>query len=427
MQRPLSIAIGLRFTQSKRRNKFLSFIALISMGGLVLGVTALIVITSVLNGFEEALTTRILGMIPQAAVYSAKPIENWESLSTEIKANDTNVLAVAPFVRTRGMVSANGEVHATIINGIDPVSQPKVSIVKDSMVSGSLDSLSQGSYNIVLGQTLTDELNLKLGDKIRLLVAEPSSTTPGGMIPRLKTFTLSGIFHVSNETDSWLSYVSMNDAADVLNVPHGIYGLRLKLKSVFDAPNSAEQASKIVTKALYPADPLSLEAQENISPGNWKETHSSLYGSIRMQKTLMSFLLFLIILVAAFNIVSSLIMMVTEKKSDIAILKTIGATSSFIVRIFMVQGMVIGLLGTLLGVILGVSITLNIEEMSRWVNTTFELGLFDNYFVETLPAKLQILDIFLIILSSILVSFLATIYPSKKAAQIEPAKALRYD
>lgn len=420
MRRPLPWFIGLRFTRSKNANKFLSFISLVSMAGLILGVAALIVVTSVLNGFEKALADKVLGMVPQTSVYSSYPLDDWIPFAQQIKSNDANVVGAAPFVQARGMISIRGEVNSTILSGIEPKYHADVSILEDSMVSGELDTLVPGSGNIVLGQYVTDKYDLKLGDEIGIIISKPSDSTVG-MTPTFHTYTLSGIFHVDEQSDKWFSYIAMDDASEILNFERGAVGIRLKLKDVFASNQSSATALVSANNAVQTLDvPDSI----TFSIVDWTQTHGSLYSAIRVQKTIMSLLLFLIILVAAFNVVSTLVMSVTEKRAEVAILKTFGASSQLISRIFMVQGAIIGVIGVLIGSLLGVGIALSIESISAWINTTFNLGLFDNYFVEALPSKIKALDVFLILLFSFIIVLLSTIYPAYSAAKIEPVKAL---
>lgn len=415
MHCPLSVTIAARFLRSKNRNHFLSFISWISMIGLILGVAALITISSVLNGFEQAMTTRILGMVPQAQVFFGEPVPDWQPVAQKVQSHDSNIQAAAPLVQTRAMTSISGKIQGSILNGIVPDYQAKVSILADSMVEGSIDSLTSGSRNILLGKDIVDEHHLKVGDDIHLIIAQPSNSVVG-MNPKFETFTLSGVFHVSKEIDKWMSYISMDDASDVMDIERGALGLRFRLKNVFTAPQTAGQAATLL-KPEFP----------DIMDTNWTQTHGSLYGSIKMQKNMIGLLLFLIILVAAFNIISTLVMMVTEKKADIAILKTFGTSTRMIRHIFMAQGLMIGGLGTFLGVALGVILSYVVEPASRWLNDTFQLGLFDSYFVEALPSQIRLTDILIITSASLLVSLLATIYPAKKASQIQPARVLRYE
>ena len=422
MHRPLPLFIGLRFTRSKNANKFLSFISLVSMAGLILGVAALIVVTSVLNGFEEALSKKILGMVPQAAVYSSFPLDDWKQFAHAIEKNDSNVIATAPFVQARGMLSLNGEVNSTIINGIEPTSHANVSILKQSMVAGDFDSLRSGANSIILGKYVVDKYALKLGDEVGIIISKPSNSTVG-MTPSFHTYTLTGVFHVSQEIDKWMSYISMDDASDVVGLNYGATGIRLNLKDVFTSQNSAKQALASVSNKVSTLE--GVEKTLRFSSGDWTQTHGSLYTSIRMQKTMMSLLLSLIILVAAFNVISTLVMSVTEKRSDVAILKTFGASPSLISRIFVVQGTIIGVFGILIGLALGIVLSLSIPSVSAWINITFNLGLFDNYFVESLPSKIRLTDILLILISALIVVLLSTIYPAYSAARTQPVKILK--
>ena len=422
MRRSLPIFIGLRFTRSENTNKFLSFISSVSMAGLILGVAALIVVTSVLNGFEEALSKRILGMVPQAAVYSSFPLDDWKSFAQAIEKNDNNVIATAPFVQARGMLSLEGEVNSTIINGIEPKSHANVSILKQSMVAGDFDSLNAGANNIILGKYIVDKYALKLGDEVGIIISKPSDSTVG-ITPTFHTYTLTGVFHVSQEIEKWMSYIAMDDASDAVGLNHGATGIRLNLKDVFTSQNSAKQALASVSNKFSTFE--GVEKNLRFSNGDWTQTHGSLYTSIRMQKTMMSLLLSLIILVAAFNVISTLVMSVTEKRSDVAILKTFGASPSLISRIFIVQGTIIGVFGILIGLVLGIVLALSIPSVSAWINVTFNLGLFDNYFVESLPSKIRLTDILLILISALIVVLLSTIYPAYSAARTQPVKILK--
>ena len=422
MRPSLPIFIGLRFTRSENANKFLSFISSVSMAGLILGVAALIVVTSVLNGFEEALSKRILGMVPQAAVYSSFPLDDWKSFAHAIEKNDSNVIATAPFVQARGMLSLNGEVNSTIINGIEPTSHAKVSILKQSMVAGDFYSLTVSGNNIILGKYIVDKYALKLGDEVGIIISKPSNSTVG-ITPTFHTYTLTGVFHVSQEIDKWMSYISMDDASNVVGLNHGATGIRLNLKDVFTSQNSAKQALASVSNKVSTLE--GVEKSLRFSSGDWTQTHGSLYTSIRMQKTMMSLLLSLIILVAAFNVISTLVMSVTEKRSDVAILKTFGASPSLISRIFVVQGTIIGVFGILIGLALGIVLSLSIPSVSAWINVTFNLGLFDNYFVESLPSKIRLTDILLILISALIIVLLSTIYPAYSAARTQPVKILK--
>ncbi|MGP1605783.1 MAG: lipoprotein-releasing ABC transporter permease subunit [Moraxella sp.] len=412
MFRPLALFIGLRYTKAEHKNGFISFISLISIIALTLGVAVLITVLSVMNGFDRELKTRILGTVSQASVLSPEIISDWKSLGEKIQQNDKNVEAVAPFIQLQGMITAYGQVSGVVVSGIEPEYEKKVSIINEHMLAGDIDNLKEGEFGIVLGKSMVDNMNLQLGDKVTLVLPE-ASPSPAGVIPRFKRFTLVGIFNISPELDSLTGYVAMRDAGVLLRLPEGAQGIRLKLNDIFYAPIAADKAQSI--------DP------DRLISDNWKQTHGNLFSAIQMEKTMMALLLSLIILVAAFNIVSSLIMLVTDKKADIAILKTFGASPKLITQVFVVQGMIIGVVGTVLGTILGVTFSLTVSDLLNWVNNTLGLGLFNAYFVDYLPSQVKVLDVLLVVSISFLLSFLMTIYPALRASKVQPAQALRYE
>jgi len=299
-----------------------------------------------------------------------------------------------------------------MVTGVDPEYEKDVSIINEHMVQGSIDTLQSGEFNIVLGEEMVQSLGLQLGDKVTLVLPE-ASPSPAGVIPRFKRFTLTGIFTISPEVDSLMAFIPMGDAAKLLRLPEGAQGVRMKLNDIFTAPVASEKAAAIAPDRLY--------------PNNWTQTHGNLFGAIQMEKAMVGLLLFLIILVAAFNIVSSLVMLVTDKKADIAILKTFGASPRLITQVFMVQGVVIGVIGTIAGTILGVIFALTVSDILGFINQVFNLNLFDAYFVNYLPSELRVLDVVLITGASFVLSFLATIYPARRAAKIQPAQTLRYE
>lgn len=412
MFRPLALFIGLRYTKAEHKNGFISFISLISIIALTLGVAVLITVLSVMNGFDRELKTRILGTVSQASVLSPEIISDWKSLGEKIQQNDKNVEAVAPFIQLQGMITAYGQVSGVVVSGIEPEYEKKVSIINEHMLAGDIDNLKEGEFGIVLGKSMVDNMNLRLGDKVTLVLPE-ASPSPAGVIPRFKRFTLVGIFNISPELDSLTGYVAMRDAGVLLRLPEGAQGIRLKLNDIFYAPIAADKAQSINPDRLI--------------SDNWKQTHGNLFSAIQMEKTMMALLLSLIILVAAFNIVSSLIMLVTDKKADIAILKTFGASPKLITQVFVVQGMIIGVVGTVLGTILGVTFSLTVSDLLNWVNNTLGLGLFNAYFVDYLPSQVKVLDVLLVVSISFLLSFLMTIYPALRASKVQPAQALRYE
>lgn len=411
MFKPISLYIGLRYTRARRSNHFISFIALVSMIGLTLGVAVLITVLSVMNGFDRELKNRVLGMVPQATISSNLILTDWPQLAKKIEGHP-HVTGVAPFTQLQGMLTAQGQVAGIMVSGIEPSYEKKVSIIQNHMVAGSIDSLKKGEYGIVLGKQMTDALGLGLNDSVTLVLPE-ATPSPAGVVPRFKRFKIVGIFSIGAEVDSMMGYIALNDASTLLRLPDGAQGIRLKLDNIFAAPQVADDIVKTLPSNFYAS--------------NWTYTHGNLFSAIQMEKAMVSLLLFLIVLVAAFNIVSSLVMVVTDKKSDIAILRTLGASPATITKIFMVQGTVIGVIGTVAGAILGVVFASSVSNIIDWFNTALGLHLFDAYFINYLPSYLRWQDVALIVSVSLLLSFLATIYPALRAAKIQPAEALRYE
>ncbi len=411
MFKPLALFVGLRYTRAQRDNRFVSFIALVSIIGLTLGVAVLILVLSVMNGFDRELKNRILGMIPQATVSSTQILQDWPKIIS-VTQQHRDIVAAAPFTQLQGMVTAQGQVAGIMINGIEPELEKKVSIIQNHMSAGRLENLREGEFGIVIGASLAEGLGLGLNDKITLVLPE-AAASPAGVVPRFKRFTIVGIFKIGADVDGMLGYVHLNDAAKLLRQPPGAQGIRLKVEDIFQAPAIAHALVNQLGPDFYASD--------------WTQTHGNLFSAIQMEKAMVSLLLFLIVLVAVFNIISSLVMVVTDKKADIAILRTLGASPKLITQIFMVQGVIIGAFGTLLGGILGVGAALTVSDLVDWLNDRFGLHLFDAYFVNYLPSQLLWQDVLLVLGVSLLLSFLATIYPARRAAQIQPAEALRYE
>ncbi|WP_180027910.1 lipoprotein-releasing ABC transporter permease subunit [Acinetobacter sp. YH16032] len=411
MFKPISLYIGLRYTRARRSNHFISFIALVSMIGLTLGVAVLITVLSVMNGFDRELKNRVLGMVPQATVSSTQILTDWPKLAKKIDQHE-HVTGVAPFTQLQGMLTAQGQVAGIMVTGIEPDYEKNVSIIQNHMVQGDLNSLKKGEFGIVLGKQMTDALGLSLNDNVTLVLPE-ATPSPAGVVPRFKRFKIVGIFSIGAEVDSMMGYIALNDASTLLRLPDGAQGIRMKLDDIFKAPQVAEE--------------VVMDLPGNFYPSNWTYTHGNLFSAIQMEKAMVSLLLFLIVLVAAFNIVSSLVMVVTDKKSDIAILRTLGASPATITKIFMVQGTVIGVVGTLAGAALGIIFATSISGFIGWLNTAFGLNLFDAYFINYLPSYLRWQDVVVIVSLSLALSFLATIYPALRAAKVQPAEALRYE
>lgn len=415
MFKPLSVYIGLRYTRAKRRDHFISFISLSSMLGVALGVAALITVLSVMNGFEKELRTRILGMTSHAFITGANgTLQDWQSLQGLI-GERPHVLDSAPFVEGQAMLSQGSNVRGTQIRGVNPSLEGRVSTIGDKIIQGQFAALTPGSFGIILGKDLAIAMGVGTGDKITLITPDVSPT-PAGIIPRLKRLEVVGIFEIGMyEYDSALAIMNIEDAAKLFRIPNAVTGLRLKLDDIYQAPN--------ITRELMRTLPTHYRAAD------WTYQHANFFRALKTEKIVMFVILLLIVAVAAFNIVSTLIMMVTDKQSDIAILRTLGMTPKDIMTIFMVQGTLIGLFGTLIGVIGGVTLALNVESIIAGVEKIlgYQFLPADVYYISSLPSDLQWNDVTVIGLTAFALSLLSTIYPSWRAAQIRPAEALRYD
>jgi len=415
MFRPLPFFIGLRYTRAKRRNHFISFISLISMLGIALGVTALITVLSVMNGFEKELRERILGMASHAMVlgYNGK-LENWSVLA-KIAAERDDVIGVAPYIKAEGMLTSGQQVSGTIIRGISPSLEPAVSEVGNMMLFGSIDDLIPGEFGIILGKDLARSLGVLRGDKITL-VAPQATVTPAGILPRLKRFTVVGIFEVGMyEYDNALALLNIEDAARLFRMGDAVSGIRMKLKDIFSAPRVTRELVKNL-----PGDYLM---------SDWTRQHANFFRALKIEKRMMFLILLLIVAVAAFNIVSTVVMLVTDKVTEIAILRTLGASPSSIMGIFLVQGTIIGVTGTLIGILGGVSLALNVETVVPMIEQLFSTKFLpaDVYYISEFPSDLHMDDVILIASFSFLISFVATIYPAWNASRTQPAEALRYE
>ncbi|WP_166359321.1 lipoprotein-releasing ABC transporter permease subunit [Pseudomonas akapageensis] len=414
MFRPLSIFIGARYTRAKRRNHFISFISMTSMIGLALGVLAMIVVLSVMNGFQREMSSRILGMVPHATILGARPLDDWQPVA-EAAMKNPQVVAAVPFTEMEGMLSYKGAMQPIQISGVDPAREGQVSIVADHIVQGRLDDLKPGEFGVVVGEITARRFRLNVGDKLTLIVPEVS-TAPGGITPRMQRLNVVGVFKVGAELDGSMALIHMADAAQMQHwEPNQVQSVRLKLKDLYSAP----QVSGAIATGLG----------DQFKADDWTHTQGSLFSAMKMEKTMIGLLLLMIVAVAAFNIIATLIMVVNDKGADIAILRTIGATPRQIMTIFMVQGTVIGIVGTLIGGILGVIAAINVSALVGWLERVTGQHIFtsDVYFISTLPSELQWFDVALICTAGFTLSFLATLYPAWRAAQIEPAYALRYE
>ena len=410
----LPLHIGLRYARAKRANHFISFISFSSITGLTLGVAVLITVLSVMNGFDKELRQRILGMVPHATLWGDPTLDDWRTSSAQIEKMP-NVVGVAPHTQAQVMFQSKAGVHGALMNGIDPVLEAKVSIIAQHMQVGSLDDLETQSFGIILGEQLAKSLRVTLGDKVTALLPE-ANVSIAGVTPTLKRFTLVGIFKVGAELDSSFAYIHIRDAAKLKRLlPGQVEALRISFDDLFLAPSRIWDIARAVP------------GQNRVS--DWTRTHGNLFKAIQMEKTMIALLLLLIVAVAAFNIVSTLVMVVTDKQTDIAILRTMGLTSGQVMWVFIVQGVFIGLLGTLLGVLLGVAAALNVSEIIAFVESTLNMQFLNAevYFISYLPSELQWADVRLIVIAAFCMTVLATIYPAWRASKIEPAEALRYE
>ncbi|MEW6120892.1 MAG: lipoprotein-releasing ABC transporter permease subunit [Pseudomonadota bacterium] len=412
---PYELFIGLRYTHAKRRNHFISFISVVSMAGIALGVMALIVVLSVMNGFQEELRARILGVAAHLEISGpGDRLADWRSVLVQAKRNQ-EVMAGAPYVNAQGMLANGGSVRGAIIRGVLPELENRVADFSRHMKAGQLANLKPGSFGIVLGTELARTLNVFPGDKVVLLTPQ-GNITPAGVMPRVKQFTVVGIFEAGMfEYDSGLALIHLQDAQKLLRLGEDVSGVRLKLDELFRAP--------FVTRALA----QSLDGDYYLT--DWTQSHANFFRAVAIEKRMMFLILLLIVAVAAFNIVSTLVMAVTDKQSDIAILRTLGARPGSIMKIFIVQGAFIGVFGTALGVIAGVLLALNLETVVPFIERMAGMDLFpaDVYYINELPSKLAWSDVGIIGGISLAISLVATLYPSWGASRIQPAEALRYE
>jgi len=415
MFRPLELYIGLRYTRAKRRNHFISFISLISIMGIGLGVAALITVLSVMNGFEQELRTRILGMASHASISGyQQPLVDWQR-TAQLAMQHPEVVGVAPYVAGEVMLTQGSKVSGALVRGILPEREPAVSTVGEHMRAGALEDLAAGEYRIILGSELAYNLGAHIGDHITMVTPQ-ANYSPAGVLPRLRRFQVVGIFEVGMyEYDRGVALVHLQDAARLFKLDDAITGVRLKLEDLFQAPRVSRQ--------------LVDQLGGNLRVEDWTRQHANFFRAVQTEKRVMFVILTLIVAVAAFNIVSTLVMVVTDKQADIAILRTLGATPAAILRIFMIQGAMIGTLGTALGVVGGVALALNVETIVPAIEQAFGVQFMpaDVYYISDLPSRLDWSDVWRIGVVAFVLSFVATWYPAWRASKTQPAEALRYE
>ena len=408
--------IGLRYTRAKRRNHYISFISLISLLGITLGMTALITVMSVMNGFQEEIRTRILGVASHIQISGVnEKLSDWQGVANEA-IKHPQVEAAAPYVSAQGMVSFNQVVRGVLVRGVLPSKEEKVADFSQMMTSGELNNLVSGEFGIVVGAELAQSLGASKGDKI-VLISPQGQMTPVGILPRLKQFTITGIFKAGHfEYDSTLVLIHMADAQKLYRMEGAqVSGVRLKLQDLFQSKQVVQELLPMISDTTFISD--------------WTSQHANYFRAIQIEKRMLSLILALLILVAAFNIVSTLVMAVTDKQSDIAILRTLGASPRSIMKIFIIQGTLIGFLGTILGVLGGVLLAFNVDSVIASIEYLFNVQFLSRevYYISEVPSDPHLIDIVTVAILSFGLTILATIYPSYRASKVNPAEALRYE
>lgn len=415
MFKPLELFIGQRYTHSKRRNRFISFISLASMLGIMLGVMVLITILSVMNGFEKELRDRILGVVAHVTVSSDEgKLKDWESLIPKLNENE-QVIGAAPYTQKQTMLSFGGQLRGVMLQGIEPTQQEAVSEVNFKMLEGSLNDLKSRKYGIVLGVEVANALGVYVGDKVTVIVPQVQ-VTPAGVLPRLRRFTVVGVHEVGiQKYDGMTAFVHINDAGRLFRMRDGVSGVRLKLNDLFEAQTVKTEIEQ--------------QLGESFKVSDWSEDHGTIFKAVKTEKIAMSLILFLVVAVALFNLVASLVMAVQDKQSDIAILRTLGMRPKSIQHIFMIQGSIIGVFGTIVGVSLGVLLSLNIDTIVPFIENLIGRKIFppEVFYISEIPSDLHWNDVTIIAIASLVFSVLATIYPARRAAKVQPAESLRYE
>ena len=422
MALPFELTVGLRYTRAGRRGRrkdgFMSFISGISVASIALGVMALIVVLSVMNGFQKEVRDRMLSVLSHAEIHALSGTigldGEWVKVVDALKANEPRIVAAAPFVSGQALLSAGSTVQGAMVRGIDPASEPSVSDIPHSVVRGSVTDLVPGKFGVILGMDLARQLRVMPGDKVTLIVSK-GNVTPAGFVPRMKQMTVVGLVSSGHyEFDSTLCVMNVEDATALYRTG-GATGRRLKLTDMNEAPEVVRHIRTQLPSGWYASD--------------WTTQNRTWFAAVQVEKTMMSIILFLIVLVGAFGLVSTLVMTVTEKQSDIAILRTLGASSGSIMRIFMIQGCIVGFAGVALGVGLGLTIACNLDVIVPAVESVLGVQFLPKeiYFISSMPSDPRASDIVPIAVLSFIMSLAATLYPSWRASRTRPAEALRYE
>ncbi|WP_133137841.1 lipoprotein-releasing ABC transporter permease subunit [Legionella rowbothamii] len=414
MFKPLALFMGLRYTRSRKKNHFVSFISLSSMLGIGIGVTVLVTVLSVMNGFDEQIHNRFFGMAPEITVTGPNErLSNWPAVEEKIRTIP-EIKAVAPYVGGQGLLVHDGQVLPIVLTGVLPSVEEKITHLKDKLLGGSVQNLNH--FGIILGKNIADTMGAMIGDKVTVMIPQ-ATVNPTGMIPRFKRFTVVGVFSAGSgfNFDTRLAFINMEDAQKLFQMGDDVTGLKMKINNVYQAPELSVRLSHLLG--------------DEYQAGNWTEQYGAFFEAVKMEKTMMFMILLLIIAVAAFNLVSSLVMVVNDKQAEIAILRTIGATPSTILWTFIVQGMMVGVVGTALGLIGGLLLADNATTIVNHLQTWFHVQVLSSsiYFVDYLPSKILFSDIWKVCVMALLMSFLATIYPAWRASKTVIAEALHYE
>lgn len=414
MFKPLPFFIGLRYTRAKKSNHFVSFISLTSMLGIGLGVMVLITVLSVMNGFDEEIHKRFFGMAPEITLTGPDDrLSDWESVATKLKRLP-DVIGLAPYIGAQGLLTHEGQVIPIILTGIIPQYEEQITHLKRKIIVGDMSSLDH--FGMIIGESLANTLGVAIGDKVTIMIPQ-ATVTPAGMVPRFKRFTVKAIFTAGSgfNFDSKMAFIDLSDAQKLMQMGSQVTGIKLKLDDIYKAPRLSKQIAN--------------DLGEGYQVGNWTDQFGAFFHAVKMEKTMMFLILLLIIAVAAFNLVSSLVMVVNDKQAEIAILRTIGATPGTILAIFIVQGMMVGVFGTLIGLVLGLLLASNATTIVNYLQTLMDIQILSSnvYFVDFLPSKILFSDLWQVCGIALLMSFIATIYPAWRASKTVIAEALHYE